>query len=189
MSNQEDNPWKTLDSEVKYENPWIKVTHSNVLTPGNDKGVYGSVHFKNWAIGMVPLDKELNTWIVGQYRYPLNQYSWEIPEGGGPIGESALDTAKRELSEEVGLVAKKWTQIQTFHLSNSVSDEYGELFLAQDLEEFENHPDPDEELVVKKMPFNDVFQMVLSGEITDSMSIMAILKVKYLIDNKLLNSL
>lgn len=185
MINPTENPWKTLDSEVIYDNPWIRLTHSNVLTPGGEKGIYGSVHFKNWAIGMIPLDEHLNTWIVGQYRFPLEQYSWEIPEGGGKFGE-ALEAAKRELSEECGLKAKKWTQIQTFHLSNSVSDEYGELFLAQDLEEFENHPDSNEELVVKKLPFEAVFQMVLNGEISDSMSIMGVYKVKYLIDNNLI---
>lgn len=177
------NPWKTISSATKYENDWIKVTHNDVITPGNEKGVYGTVHYKNWAIGMIPLDNELNTWIVGQYRYPLNQFTWEIPEGGGELGISALETAKRELSEEVGLRAKKWNLIQRFHLSNSVSDEYGELFIAQELEEFENHPDSDEDLIVKKIAFEEVYKMVLNGEITDSMSIMGILKVKLLIDN------
>lgn len=186
MNEQSFNPWKKIKEKVTYENPWIKVTHADVITPGGEKGVYGTVTYKNWAIGIIPLDEDHNTWIVGQYRYPLEAYSWEIPEGGGPIGESAIDTAKRELSEEVGLKAKKWDMIQTFHLSNSVSDEYGELFLAQDLEEFENHPDPEEDLAVKKLPFEEVFQMVLKGEITDSMSVMGILKVKYLIDNNLI---
>ena len=186
MNNSYKNPWTTLDSDVKYENNWIKVTHNNVITPGDDKGIYGTVHYKNWAIGMIPLDSDLNTWIVGQYRYPLNQFTWEIPEGGGPIGEMALETAKRELSEEVGLRAKKWTLIQKFHLSNSVSDEYGELFIAEELEEFENHPDSDEDLIVKKLPFEEVYQMVLKGEITDSMSIMGILKVKLLMNNNLI---
>ncbi len=181
-----DNPWQKIDEEVKYDNSWIKVTHSNVINPAGAKGIYGSVHFKNWAIGIIPLDKNLNTWIVGQYRYPIQQYSWEIPEGGGPIGVSTIETAKRELSEECGLKAKKWTRIQTFHLSNSVSDEYGEIFLAQDLEEFENHPDPEEELVIKKLSFEEVFQMVCKGEITDSISIMGIYKVRYLIENNLI---
>tara|TARA_B100000674_G_scaffold205458_1_gene167879 strand:+ start:10885 stop:11445 length:561 start_codon:yes stop_codon:yes gene_type:complete len=181
-----DNPWQKIDEEVKYDNSWIKVTHSNVINPAGAKGIYGSVHFKNWAIGIIPLDKNLNTWIVGQYRYPIQQYSWEIPEGGGPTGVSTIETAKRELSEECGLKAKKWTRIQTFHLSNSVSDEYGEIFLAQDLEEFENHPDPEEELVIKKLSFEEVFQMVCKGEITDSISIMGIYKVRYLIENNLI---
>lgn len=182
----EKNPWKVIGKKDIYNNSWIKVEHHDVLTPNNDKGVYGVVKFKNWAIGMLPLDEELNTWIVGQYRYPIDQYSWEIPEGGGPVNEPAIETAKRELSEEVGLKAEKWTKIQSFHLSNSVSNEYGELFLAQELTEFDNHPDPEEELVVRKLPFKDVFKMVLNGEITDSMSIMAILKVNYMIENNLI---
>lgn len=184
MQDLNSNPWKTNSADVVYENNWIKVEHHEVTTPANEKGVYGTVHFKNWAIGIIPLDENLNTWLVGQYRYPLGAYSWEIPEGGGPINESALDTAKRELSEEVGLIANKWKKIQEFHLSNSVSDEYGELFLAQDLEEFENHPDPEEELSLKKIPFQQAYEMVLSGEITDSMSVMAILKVELMIRNK-----
>ena len=183
MDTPKENPWTTINSVVKYENNWIKVTHNDVINPGDEKGVYGTVHYKNWAIGIIPLDRELNTWIVGQYRYPLNQFTWEIPEGGGKLGVSALETAKRELSEEVGLRAKKWNRIQKFHLSNSVSDEYGELFIAQELEEFDNHPDPDEDLIIKKITFNEVYKMVLNGEITDSMSIMGILKVKLLIDS------
>lgn len=186
MKSLSDNPWHKINEKVVYDNSWIKVTHSDVITPAGDEGIYGAVHFKNWAIGIIPLDKEFNTWIIGQYRYPINQYSWEIPEGGGPLGVSKLETAQRELSEECGLKANKWTQIQTFHLSNSVSDEYGEIFLAQGLEEFENHPDPEEELIVKKLPFEELFQMVLKGEITDSISIMGVFKVKYLIDNNLI---
>ena len=186
MNVSDKNPWKKIDEEIKYDNPWIRVTHSNVINPSGHKGVYGSVHFKHWAIGIVPLDNEMNTWIVGQYRYPIKKYSWEIPEGGGDFNVSTIDSAKRELSEECGLQAKEWTRIQKFHLSNSVCDEYGEIFLAQDLEEFENHPDPEEELKVKKLPFEEVFKMTLNGEITDSISIMAIYKVKYLIDNKLI---
>jgi len=186
MNDPDKNPWTKISTKEVYENPWIKVEHHTVLTPSKSAGIYGTVAFKNLAIGIIPLDTSLNTWIVGQYRFPLNTYSWEIPEGGGPIGEETIDTAKRELSEEVGLKANKWTMIQTFHLSNSVSDEYGELFLAQELKEFDNHPDPEEELIVKKLPFEEVFQMVLKGEITDSMSVMGILKVKYLIDNQLI---
>ncbi|MDA9328773.1 NUDIX hydrolase [Flavobacteriales bacterium] len=186
MNDPDKNPWTKISTKEVYENPWIKVEHHTVLTPSKGAGIYGTVAFKNLAIGIIPLDTSLNTWIVGQYRFPLNTYSWEIPEGGGPIGEETIDTAKRELSEEVGLKANKWTMIQTFHLSNSVSDEYGELFLAQELKEFENHPDPEEELIVKKLPFEEVFQMVLKGEITDSMSVMGILKVKYLIANQLI---
>lgn len=186
MKTFSNNPWKKIKEEIVYDNPWIQVTNAEVITPSGDDGIYGSVHFKNWAIGIIPLDENLNTWIVGQYRYPIQQYSWEIPEGGGPIGIGAQESAKRELSEECGLKAEKWTKIQTFHLSNSVSDEYGEIFLAQDIKEFENHPDPEEELIVKKLPFEEVFQMVLKGEITDSITIMGINKVKYLIDNNLI---
>ena len=186
MNVSTNNPWQKLDEEVKYDNSWIKVTHSNVINPSGSRGIYGSIHFKNWAIGIIPIDKNFNTWLVGQYRYPIQKYTWEIPEGGGPIGVSTLETAKRELSEECCLKANKWTKIQTFHLSNSVSDEYGEIFLAQDLKEFENHPDPEESLVIKKLPLEKVFQMIFEGDITDSISVMGIYKVKHLIENNLI---
>src|SRR5882672_4877860 len=122
------NPWKTLSSEKIYENPWIKVEEHQVINPAGGKGIYGKVHFKNIAIGIIPLDAQGNTWLVGQHRYVLDEWSWEIPEGGGPIKKNILDSAKRELKEETGLTARKWTQLMKIHLSNSVSDEVGFIF-------------------------------------------------------------
>ena len=117
------NKWIILDEKKVYDNKWINLTHFNVLNPNGGEGVYGKVHFKNIAIGIVPIDDEGNTWLVGQERFPINLYSWEIPEGGCPLNEKPLDAAKRELVEETGLVAAEWRQILTLHLSNSVSDE------------------------------------------------------------------
>src|SRR5450631_3307604 len=116
------NPWKILDKVAVYENPWIEVTEYDVINPSGGKGIYGKVHFKNRAIGILPLDDAFNTWLVGQYRFTLNEYFWEIPEGGGAIGTDILASAKRELLEETGLVAEEWTKLMDFHLSNSVSD-------------------------------------------------------------------
>ncbi len=172
------NPWTTLSGEVKYDNPWITVTEFQVINPSGGRGIYGKVHFKNKAIGVVPLDDELNTWLVGQYRYTLDEWHWEIPEGGGPMDQEALASAQRELREETGLVAKKWTQILRLHTSNSVTDEEGFIFLAEDLEQGANELEETEAgLKVWKLPFAEALAMVLEGKITDSMSILGILKV------------
>jgi len=177
-------PWQTLDKKEIYKNPWITVNHYNVITPGGNKGIYGTVDFAHTAIGVIVLDEEYNTYIVGQYRFPLNLYSWEIPEGGGEKGEDPLISAKRELSEECGIEARDWRLIQKFHLSNSVSNETGYLFIAQNLSYFDAHPDDNEELKIKKIPFKELFKMVLDGTITDAMTIMAVYKTNYLIQNK-----
>ncbi len=182
MEKQEGNSWVSLSSEVKYDNPWIELTEYQVLNPSGNKGIYGVVRFKNLAIGVLPLDEDRNTWLVGQWRFPLKAYSWEIPEGGGPLGIDPLDSAKRELKEETGLIAKKYTELGRIHTSNSVCDESGILYLAQDLELTESEPEENEDLVVKKLPFEEAYRMVMDGRITDSLSMTAILKAKILID-------
>lgn len=180
---EEINPWKTLESKIKYDNNWIRLTEHQVINPSGGKGIYGEVHFKNYAIGILPLDENYNTWLVGQYRYPLKAYSWEIPEGGGPLGEEPIESARRELLEETGMSAKNWKEIQRMHLSNSVSDELSIIYIATGLIQGIAMPEETEQLVVKKMPFEDVYQMVQKGEITDSMSVAAILKAKLMILN------
>lgn len=177
-SEETKNPWKTLSGELKYDNRWISVTEYQVLNPSGGKGIYGKVHFKNTAIGIVALDNELNTWLVGQYRFTLNAWSWEIPEGGGPAGESPLQSAKRELQEETGLTAARWSEILKFHTSNSVTDEAGFAYLAEDLTEGEMILEETEaDLKVWKLPLAEAVKMIDRGEITDGISVMAILKV------------
>lgn len=179
------NPWKTLSIQEAYANRWISVSHREVLTPAGTPGIYGVVHFKNIAIGVVPVDDEGNTWLVGQYRYALDLYTWEIPEGGCPKGSDPLETAKRELKEETGMQASEWTQIIDFHTSNSVTDEYGIAYLAKGLTHGEAEPEETEELQVKKLPLSEAIEMVLRGKITDGLSIMALLRVHILLkDNK-----
>jgi len=182
----EKNPWTTLNSKIVYENPWIQVSHREVLNPSGGEGIYGVVHFKNTAIGIVPIDEHLNTWLVGQYRYTLEQYSWEIPEGGGIIGQSLLASAQRELLEETGIQAQKWTKVLDLHTSNSVTDEYGIAYVAQDLSYGEAEPEETEELVLRKLPFEEAFQMVIDGQITDALAMTSIMKVHYLLDRGLL---
>ncbi|HEX8515601.1 MAG TPA: NUDIX hydrolase [Bacteroidia bacterium] len=184
MSEQNDiNPWKTLSSEAIYDSPWIGITKHDVLNPNGNPGTYSVVHFKNIAIGILPLDKDLNTYIVGQYRYPISRYSWEIPEGGGQLDVPPLDSAKRELHEETGISAASWTKIQEMHLSNSATDEFCILYIAQDLSFGESEPEDDEKLEVRKLHFNELYEMVLSGEVTDSLTVTAVLKAKLMILN------
>lgn len=172
------NPWKTISGIEKYDNKWIKVTEYKVINPAGKNGIYGKVHFKNKAIGIVPLDNEGNTWLVGQYRYTLNEFSWEIPEGGGPLGTDPLESAKRELKEETGMKAHRWTFLSRLHTSNSVTDEEGFLYLAEDLEQGESELEETEaDLRVRKLPLREAVEMVMREEITDSMSMIALLKV------------
>lgn len=181
------NPWKILSEKEIYDNLWINLKQYQVINPGGGQGIYGNVHFKNLAIGVIVLDQEMNTWLVGQYRFPLNQYSWEIPEGGCPLGTNPLESAKRELLEETGIKAENWTEIQRLHLSNSVSDELAIIYLARQLTFGQAEPEETEELQIQKIPFENAYQLVLKGEITDSISVAAILKIKLMIsENQIL---
>lgn len=182
----EQNPWKITAERVVYDNPWINLIEYQVINPAGGPGIYGKVHYKNLAIGIVPLDEELNTYLVGQYRFALNQYSWELPEGGGPLGIDPLESAKRELLEETGLKANKWTELQHMHLSNSVSDEFNIIYLAQGLEQHEAEPEDTEQLIIRKLPLNEVYRMICNNEITDAITVAAILRVKLLLtENRL----
>lgn len=175
------NPWQILSSAEHYDNNWINVTEHQVINPNGGRGIYGVVHFKNLAIGVVALDEEMNTYLVGQYRFPLEAFSWEIPEGGGPLGGDPLQSAQRELLEETGLVAAKWDLIVQLHLSNSVSDEFSIIYLARGLAQKEAQPEETEQLFVKKIPFAEAYRMVKAHEITDSVSVAAIQKIQLML--------
>jgi len=178
------NPWITLTKKVIYDNPWISVSHRDVITPGGTNGIYGLVHFKNLAVGILPLDDHYNTWLVGQYRYTVEAYSWEIPEGGCPEGENPLEAAKRELLEETGIKAQRWTPlINKMHTSNSVTDESGVAFIAQQLSFGDATPEDTEDLQVKKVSLQEAVHMVMNDQITDSLSMIAILKAMALHQN------
>jgi 8-oxo-dGTP pyrophosphatase MutT (NUDIX family) len=175
------NPWTVITSKEIYENPWIRITEFQVINPNGGNGIYGKIHYKNIAVGVIAIDENWNTWLVGQYRFPLDIYSWEIPEGGGDMDEDPIEAAKRELLEETGLIAKEWTKILTMHLSNSVSDEVSMVYLARNLEQEKSSPEETEDLVVKKLPFDEVVEMTESGKITDAISIAAIQQIRIMI--------
>ncbi len=180
MTISKKGPWTILSQKEVYENPWIKLTHHEVLTPAQTPGIYGLIHYKNLAIGVVPVDAEGHTYLVGQYRFPLDAYSWEIPEGGGLHGIDPLKSAARELREETGLVARRWRKILEADLSNSVSDERAVAYLAWGLTPGESEPEVTEELVVKRVPLAEAFRMVEAGEIRDALSVLSLQAVRLL---------
>lgn len=171
-----ENSWKTLSTRDIYDNPWISVREDLVINPAGGRGIYGVVSFKNKAIGIIPIDENNNTWLVGQHRYPLEGYSWEIPEGGGPLGDDILESAKRELREETGITAQNWENIMRIHTSNSVTNEEGFIFMATGLSFGETEFDETEVLKIRKLPLKDAIDMVMRNEITDSITIAGLLK-------------
>lgn len=184
MIDEQQNPWKINNKETVYENKWIRVTHHDVTTPHQTQGIYGTVHFKNYAIGIVPIDEEGYTYLVGQYRFAIQAYSWEIPEGGGLIEDDILEAARRELQEETGLVAEQWLQFAILHTSNSATDEKAFLFLAQKLKHVQMQPDETEQLQIRRVKIETAIEMALRGELTDAISVAALLKLKILLERK-----
>lgn len=174
------NPWQTKNKKVVYENPWMKVEEHAAINPSGGDAQYGIVQFKNIAVGVIPIDEDGNTYIVGQHRYPLDEYSWEIPEGGSPLHADPLESAKRELKEETGLIAKNWQQILEVRLSNSITDEKGIIYLATVLTQGESEPEPTENITLKKILFADLVQLVMDGQITDVLTVAAVLKLNKL---------
>jgi len=171
------NPWKRLSTKKLYDNAWIKVEEDQVRNPVGGENLYGKVHFKNLAIGIIPLDADMNTWLVGQWRYPLDEYSWEIPMGGGLRTVDPLESAKRELKEETGINAKEWELLLKIHTSNSVTDETGYCYVARDLSFGATSFDETEDLQIRKLPFSEAVEMCMSGDITDSLSLAALVKL------------
>lgn len=178
----ENNPWQTLSSDVRYDNAWITVTHRDVINPSGGPGIYGLVHYKNLAIGILPVDSEGNTWLVGQYRYPTDHFTWEIPEGGGDPAINPVISAQRELREETGIEATTWRLLLHMELSNSVSDERTYIYIATGLTFGESSPEETEQLTLKKLPLSEAIAMALDGRIVDSLSVAALLRAKIELD-------
>jgi ADP-ribose pyrophosphatase YjhB (NUDIX family) len=180
MTLEKRGPWTVMSRRDVYDNRWIRVTHHEVLTPAGGAGIYGTIHYKNLAIGIVPVDDEGHTYLVGQHRFPLDEYSWEIPEGGGTIGVDPRESAARELREETGLQARNWQQLLRCDLSNSVSDERSVSFLAWGLTQGSASPEPTEQLMLRRVPLSEAFQMVADGEIQDALSVLSLQAVQLL---------
>jgi 8-oxo-dGTP pyrophosphatase MutT (NUDIX family) len=169
------NPWRKTSSREVYDNPWIRVREDEVVRPDGEPGIYGVVHFKNIAVGVLAVEGD-ELYLVGQYRYPLERYSWEIPEGGCPEGEDPLEAARRELEEETGLCARRWEKMGEAHLSNSATDERAVWYLATELTHGEPRPDGTEQLEIRRVKIQEALRMALSGEITDALSLLAVMQ-------------
>ena len=169
--------WKQLDSRTVYENPWMEVREDHVINPGGGENLYGHIHFKNVAVAIIALDEADNTWLVGQDRYTLGEYSWELPMGGAPLDEPPLAAAQRELCEETGIRAVNWEEIMRLHPSNSITDELGFAYIATDLSFGETNFEETEDLEIRKLPLEEAVQMVIDGQITDAISAAALLRV------------
>jgi len=173
--------WQTHSIETVYDNNWITVSHREVTAPTGNAAIYGLVHFKSIAVGMIPIDAEGYTWLVGQQRYTLDSYSWEIPEGGGASDEDPLLAAQRELREETGITADNWTQLLRLHTSNSVTDESAIAYIAQGLTIGDTQPDDTELIQLKHLPVHQAIEMAMDGEITDGLAMASLLKLQLLL--------
>lgn len=175
MSRKRANPWQTRNSKTVYDNPWIQLQHHDVTNPAGKPGIYGKVCFKSQAVAIIPVDEQGNTWLVGQHRYTLDSWSWEIPMGGSPLGEDCRHTAARELEEETGLRAGELIEILHLHTSNSITDEQGRVYLARNLTPGQQSLEDTEDIEIQKLALKDAIQMAQDGRITDAISIAGLL--------------
>lgn len=170
------NPWTTVSTREAYSNPWIRVREDQVINPSGGPGIYGVVEFQNRAVGVIPIDEEGYTWLVGQYRYCHHTYEWEIPEGGCPDDEDLLDCARRELLEETGIVAEDYQMIlEGIQLSNSTTNEVAYIYIARGLTFTEAQPEATEQLEIRRVPVEEAIEMARNGTIRDGMSVMGLL--------------
>ena len=173
------DPYTVINRRFVYDSPWIRIREDRYEHRRGATGRYAVCGFRRTACGVLALDEEDRVVLVGQWRYPLELYSWELPEGGGDDSESPFEAIRRELAEEAGLTAQTWEPLCFFHPSNSSTDEETFLFLASGLAPTEDHhAEDDEELLIHREPFGDCLRRVLSGEITDSLTAMALLALQ-----------
>jgi 8-oxo-dGTP pyrophosphatase MutT (NUDIX family) len=168
--------WVRRSRRIAYDNDWIEVDHDEVTRPDGEPGIYGVVHFKHRAVGVVAVDEGGRILLVGQHRYTLGAYSWELPEGGVPFDEDPLDGAKRELAEETGYRATDWRALLSFHTSNSVTDEWGVLYRASGLIAGDADPDGSERIELRWVTLGEALAMIDDGGITDAISQVGLLR-------------
>ncbi len=171
-------PWKRGADRTVFESAWIQVTDQVAIAPTGRPAKYGMVGFKNLAIAILPIHEDGSITLVGQYRFPLGDYSWELPEGGSPVDEHPLDGARRELAEETGLAAAEWREVMRTQLSNSVTDERMIGYLATGLSEAQggHAPDETEAIALARVPFREALEAAMTGRIQDMLTVAMLLK-------------
>jgi len=177
---EDGNPWSVTARYVPFKNDWLHIEKNDVIRPDGGAGEYTVVRLRRLAVGVLPIEPDGGVHLVGQWRFPLARYSWEIPEGGGEPGEAPLACAKRELEEETGLRAANWAPILEMDLSNSVTDEAGIVFLATGLQPGQKQPEATEVLRHRRAPFIDVLARVIDGRIRDSLTVAAMLRAHHM---------
>lgn len=173
-------PWGVTSAREVYDNPWVTLTEYQAVAPTGRPALYGKLSFKNRAIGIVPLHEDGTVTLVGQNRFAHANYSWELPEGGAPLDEDPLEGAKRELAEEVGLVAAEWRPLLWMELSNSITDEIAIGFLALGLSPTQTAPDETEDLAVARVPFAQALDAAVTGRMPDSLTVALLLRVHHM---------
>jgi 8-oxo-dGTP pyrophosphatase MutT (NUDIX family) len=173
-------PWRVTACTRFHDNPWFAADDYDAVAPTGASAKYYLLHFKNWAVGVIPLHTDGTISLVGQWRFPFAAYSWELPEGGQPRGEDPLHGAKRELREEAGLEAADWAPILEMQLSNASSDEVAFLYLATDLTPVPVEPDATEELAVARVPFREALKAATTGKIKDALTVAALLRLYHM---------
>lgn len=169
-------PWERGEAKVVYDNPWIRVTEHQARAPTGQPALYGLVGFKNLALAVLPVHDDGSIVLVGQSRFPAQDYSWELPEGGGPLDADPLEGAKRELREEAGLAAAHWQVILQAQLSNSVTDERAIGYLATGLTPLEPDPDETELLALERVPFREALEAAMAGHLKDMLTVAMLLR-------------
>ena len=167
-------PWETLTSREVYRNRWLSLREDQIALPDGRRGIYGVVSCGR-CVGVLPFLDPSTVLMVKQYRYVAKRVTWEMPTGAVHDGETVEQAAQRELGEEIGYRAGRLTWLSTYHPSKSVMDETAHLFLGEDLSRMQLHQDETEFIEIRPFPFRQVLEMVLSSEILDSMTVIAVL--------------